>query len=683
MGTNQGFGYVGVREESSALDVARVSKLVFPDYSLTATSADEVQYSPEPSHLINALLSPYDILNDGTAQSTAGLQAALDDARDSAGLKSGVYLPPGNYKFTSGTVLVHQGLRLQGSWEQMPGHTFFLDGSSQPTPLDGKGTTIQVDTGSGTSTGAFITGYANTAVRGIVFYYPSQTNTAVTPTAYPWTVFMTGETTTGFDQIVENCEFINAYQAIKVKFGGRTILRNLHGQPLFGIELDKLYDSTRIENVSFSPSFSSAIIAAPANNYFKWQNQNGKGFRFGRCDDLNVSKVYMFGYLVGWDGYVSAAESGLPGGGTWGKIESCGAESCVTGMNLARADTNGPGLRLVNFDFTGSHNSSGGSTFGLHTDTGFLGELQVVNSHFGFGSTQTIGVHLQGGGVIVVANNVFYHSIQNFILASNADSGRTQQLLVTGNSFGTGATAGVGVDLYVKGLASGNNFTAHASTGAFTNTTAAGYHFFEVGNRFSDDITKIGIADAVKGAYMGSNAILNLVDTIAVSAAVSPTAQSAAYLQGIASGTNGFGTFAVNALFDGTNWNRLNTANEAWLFQGNSSAGTTGSFAVFHVNPAANPITWVPFLLLDGAGTYLDIKGDLRVNGTKVVGQRETGWTAGTGTANKGAFATYAGQTVTATYVQAEAQATDNAAKANAQRIKAIEDALRTQGLIN
>jgi hypothetical protein len=67
----------------------------------------------------------------------------------------------------------------------------------------------------------------------------------------------------------------------------------------------------------------------------------------------------------------------------------------------------------------------------------------------------------------------------------------------------------------------------------------------------------------------------------------------------------------------------------------------------------------------------------------QVVGARETGWTAGTGTANKAAFATYAGQNVSAAYVEAEAQATDDAAKANSQRIKAIEDALRTHGLIN
>jgi hypothetical protein len=60
----------------------------------------------------------------------------------------------------------------------------------------------------------------------------------------------------------------------------------------------------------------------------------------------------------------------------------------------------------------------------------------------------------------------------------------------------------------------------------------------------------------------------------------------------------------------------------------------------------------------------------------------EAGWTAGTGTANKGAFAAYAGQTVSAAYVQAEAQATDNAAKANGQRILALEQACRLRGII-
>lgn len=75
--------------------------------------------------------------------------------------------------------------------------------------------------------------------------------------------------------------------------------------------------------------------------------------------------------------------------------------------------------------------------------------------------------------------------------------------------------------------------------------------------------------------------------------------------------------------------------------------------------------------------------GGLRVGSIDMITAQQTGWTAGTGTANKGAFAAYGGATMSAGYVQAEAQATNDAAKNNAQRIKAIEDALRSLGLIN
>ncbi|RWP84729.1 MAG: hypothetical protein EOR11_19915 [Mesorhizobium sp.] len=77
------------------------------------------------------------------------------------------------------------------------------------------------------------------------------------------------------------------------------------------------------------------------------------------------------------------------------------------------------------------------------------------------------------------------------------------------------------------------------------------------------------------------------------------------------------------------------------------------------------------------------VASQYNVGANKVVGARDTGWTAGTGTANKAAFAAYAGATMSAAYVQAEAQATNNAARDAAQRILAIETALRTHGLIN
>jgi hypothetical protein len=62
--------------------------------------------------------------------------------------------------------------------------------------------------------------------------------------------------------------------------------------------------------------------------------------------------------------------------------------------------------------------------------------------------------------------------------------------------------------------------------------------------------------------------------------------------------------------------------------------------------------------------------------------QQDTGWTVGTGTQLKGAFAAYGGTTHTGAYVQASVQAADDAAKNASQRVLALEVALRAAGLI-
>lgn len=82
------------------------------------------------------------------------------------------------------------------------------------------------------------------------------------------------------------------------------------------------------------------------------------------------------------------------------------------------------------------------------------------------------------------------------------------------------------------------------------------------------------------------------------------------------------------------------------------------------------------------AGNGLDGGGDLSLSRT-FDAKKDTGWTASTGTPSKGAYATYAGHTASAGYVQAEAQATDNAVKAASQRLKAVEDALRANESID
>ncbi|EPK4542402.1 phage tail protein [Serratia marcescens] len=72
-----------------------------------------------------------------------------------------------------------------------------------------------------------------------------------------------------------------------------------------------------------------------------------------------------------------------------------------------------------------------------------------------------------------------------------------------------------------------------------------------------------------------------------------------------------------------------------------------------------------------------------KVAGIQVVGAQQTGWTAATGTANKGPFNADQSYTIGASYSQSEVQALADALKAACQRVKALEDMARTHGMIN
>lgn len=78
---------------------------------------------------------------------------------------------------------------------------------------------------------------------------------------------------------------------------------------------------------------------------------------------------------------------------------------------------------------------------------------------------------------------------------------------------------------------------------------------------------------------------------------------------------------------------------------------------------------------LSGGGT---LDGDIEISFTP-----DEGWTAATGTANKGAYAAYSAGTASATYTQAEVQSLMDQLEAASQRIKALEDALFDRGVIS
>lgn len=78
----------------------------------------------------------------------------------------------------------------------------------------------------------------------------------------------------------------------------------------------------------------------------------------------------------------------------------------------------------------------------------------------------------------------------------------------------------------------------------------------------------------------------------------------------------------------------------------------------------------------------LSVTASLSVNGTQVIGPRQTGWTPATGTANKGSFNASQAFTVSSTYTQSEMLEMAEGLVVARKRIKALEDALRDHGLI-
>jgi len=79
----------------------------------------------------------------------------------------------------------------------------------------------------------------------------------------------------------------------------------------------------------------------------------------------------------------------------------------------------------------------------------------------------------------------------------------------------------------------------------------------------------------------------------------------------------------------------------------------------------------------------LNIITAFSINGTKVLGGRNLGWTAATGTALKGAFNADQAYVISGTYNASEIQALRDGLTQARQRMKALEDALRSHGLIN
>lgn len=120
---------------------------------------------------------------------------------------------------------------------------------------------------------------------------------------------------------------------------------------------------------------------------------------------------------------------------------------------------------------------------------------------------------------------------------------------------------------------------------------------------------------------------------------------------------------------------------------GNQISGhnKAGAFAIYYNTDnqviVGNDVSESNTVTIGGVGTTNSyISGNY---GSTVFAPFDSGWTASTGTALKGAWGVYAGQTHGASYSQGAIQGLDNAVVNGDRRIKALEDAVRKAKLIN
>ena len=277
------------------------------------------QESPAPPSQVN--VRDYGAKGDGVTDDTQAFTDAMAAVAEHGGTVS---VPVGNYMIKS-HISIPSKVTLEGVWK-IP--TAFAQMS---------GSTLLAVEGAGSEDGApFITIGMNSALKGMIVYYPDQRPEKIVP--YPWCIACAG----GDNSSIIDCLLVNPYQGVDfaTNASGRHYIRNLYGQPLRrGISVDKCYDVGRIENVHFWPFWKWDTESGIRD----WLWKNGEAFIFARTDWEYVLNIFCFGYGTGMR-FIQSKD-----GPTNGNFLGCGIDAANIAVLVEQ--TQPPGLLFTNGEF--------------------------------------------------------------------------------------------------------------------------------------------------------------------------------------------------------------------------------------------------------------------------------------------------------------------------------------------
>lgn len=355
---------------------------------------------------------PPNVVGDGIADDTAGIQAALD-ARGKTGGE--VSLPPGLYRI-AGSLRVPTGVALRGSWDA-PHHGAW-----------DKGTTLAVTGGRGREDGPAAVELAeSSSLQGVTMVWPEQKWDAITP--YPWAIH--GQ---GMHNDVENVTFVNAYQGIKIgiPWSELHLIRNVFGCVLRrGIFIDTTSDIGRIEDVHFNEHYWArshypGITTGGDAPVTAYAEANLEAFIFGRTDWEYVLNTFVFGARVGYR-FIHT-----PAGECNGQFLGIGADGCHVGVLVDAVQP--VGIQVTNGEFT---TFTGEPNAGVVTAPNAGGAAQFVNCNFW---SNPGGVALLDGDTAVTFSDCHFSDTAQ----TGAIVARKGRVIVRGCQF---AAAGVAVVL--------------------------------------------------------------------------------------------------------------------------------------------------------------------------------------------------------------------------------------------
>jgi hypothetical protein len=377
-------------------------------------------------------------------------------------------------------------------------------------------------------------------------------------------------------------------------------------------------------------------------------------------------------------------------------IAQFGTDTAAVNAAIAAVNAGGTGSRTLGVKGPGPYNVTTNQDLGLAIlemdgSASFTGAGYILPSGQTFTNSERYGKKFTNTSVTAydiygnIFPNVSYYDVVQAVAYLHPGSDLVSHLA---------AIAGyIRVDAPINGI--GNNAVALFGGGVVTVNNGTGWGLNTLLQDSNARAIGTGTGRVILGAELDFNVMNPGTQVIGVSVGgnslVQPT-NAIAYivnslgLSGNLKWTTGFASFdgcADNGLSIGTSVDTgANVPSQNILISWRDASAVKRTATI---QAAAG------FLQLLGAHLSLDTNSSLflqagrsvTINGNQIISDRRTGWTAGTGTAGRGAFNADTSLTIGAAYTQAEVVALRNQVIATRQRVLALEADLRTHGLIN